>query len=175
MGPLRAGRGGARPWSCGAPGRLAVTPPPLQVLHLWEALWACPATPHLHLYACVAVLEHQARAGGACLRLAHARQGHLSHGKALPSAGDTHQRRDTRHPPRATRCAPHPSLPPFSVQRRRILSDPDLDFDGLLKLCVSLAGRIDLEAMLRDALLLCQFAGTAGAECCAALGSGSDV
>lgn len=84
-----------------------------EVLRLWEAFWACPATPYLHLYACVAVLEHQ---------------------------------------------------------RRRILSDPTLDFDGLLKLCVSLAGRIDLEAMLKDALLLCQFAGEAGTECCAALG-----
>lgn len=26
------------------------------VLRLWEALWACPTTPHLHLYLCCAVL-----------------------------------------------------------------------------------------------------------------------
>ena len=83
-----------------------------QVLRLWEALWACPATRHLHLYMCVAVLEHQ---------------------------------------------------------RRRILNDPSLDFDGLLKLCVELSGRIDLEATLRDALLLCKFAGDAGVECLAGL------
>lgn len=70
------------------------------------------------------------------------------------------------------RCASLPPLPTISLQRRRILSDTSLDFDGLLKLCVCLAGRIDLEATLRDALLLCQFAGEAGQECCAALGGG---
>eukprot|EP00887_Chlorella_sp_A99_P005546 scaffold1.g5546.t1 len=78
-----------------------------EVLRLWEALWACPATRHLHLYMCVAVLEHQ---------------------------------------------------------RRRILGSPGLEFDDLLKLCVELAGRMDLGACLRNALLLCQYAGEAGAE-----------
>lgn len=33
----------------------------VQVLRLWEALWSCPSTPQLHLYCCVAVLEHHRR------------------------------------------------------------------------------------------------------------------
>jgi hypothetical protein len=32
---------------------------PLQVLRLWEALWA--GEPGLHLYMCLAVLEHHRR------------------------------------------------------------------------------------------------------------------
>lgn len=33
-----------------------------EVLRLWEALWTAPATPHLHLYMCCAVLMHHRRA-----------------------------------------------------------------------------------------------------------------
>lgn len=31
-------------------------------LRLWEALWACQSTAHLHLYLCAAVLIHHRRA-----------------------------------------------------------------------------------------------------------------
>ena len=53
-------------------------------------------------------------------------------------------------------------------QRRRIL-ERDLDFDGLLKLCVELAGRIDLDQALADAEALQQFAGEAGRAAVAGL------
>lgn len=46
-------------------------------------------------------------------------------------------------------------------QRRHILED-DLDFDGLLELCVHLAGNIDLEMALADAEKLRLFAGEVG-------------
>ena len=46
-------------------------------------------------------------------------------------------------------------------QRRRILEE-SLDFDGLLELCVQLAGNIDLEMALADAEKLRIFAGEAG-------------
>jgi len=57
-------------------------------------------------------------------------------------------------------------------QRRRIL-DEDLDFDGLLKLCVDLAGHIDLEQTLADAEMLREFAGEAGHV--AVIGDGKEV
>lgn len=31
------------------------------MLQFWEALWSNPHTPHLHLFACVAVLEQHRR------------------------------------------------------------------------------------------------------------------
>lgn len=46
-------------------------------------------------------------------------------------------------------------------QRRHILEE-DLDFDGLLALCVSLRGKIDLEVALRDAAMLKEYAGEEG-------------
>eukprot|EP00798_Chlamydomonas_sp_ICE-L_P015220 gene15220-21299_t len=33
-----------------------------EVAHVWEALWACPLTPHMHIYLCAAVLIHHRRA-----------------------------------------------------------------------------------------------------------------
>lgn len=36
-------------------------------------------------------------------------------------------------------------------------------------MCVELSGRLDLPALLRDAELLCSYAGQAGAECVAGL------
>ncbi len=45
----------------------------------------------------------------------------------------------------------------------------DMDFDGLLKFCVELSGKLDLGALLRDAELLCNYAGQAGLECVAGL------
>lgn len=53
-------------------------------------------------------------------------------------------------------------------QRRHIL-EGDLDFDGLLKLCVDLAGQVDLEQALADAEALREFAGEAGRQVVAAL------
>ena len=51
---------------------------------------------------------------------------------------------------------------------RQILGE-DLDFDGLLKFCVELSGKMDLPSLLRDAELLCRYAGEAGAACVAGL------
>ena len=53
-------------------------------------------------------------------------------------------------------------------QRRRILGE-DLDFDGLLKLCVEAAGRIELGQALADAEALREFAGEAGRRVVAGL------
>lgn len=78
-----------------------------QVLRLWEALWTRHLSDHLHLYVCVAVLEHY----------------------------------------------------------RRAIMREEMDFDGILKFCIDLSGKIDLEAALRDAEVLCLFAGQAGQEC----------
>lgn len=33
----------------------------VQVMRLWEALWTGVPSPQLHLYCCVAVLEHHRR------------------------------------------------------------------------------------------------------------------
>jgi hypothetical protein len=83
-----------------------------QIPRLWEAMWACPLTPHLHLYLAVAVLVHH---------------------------------------------------------RRQIMADQGMDFDGMLKFCVHLSGKIDLEGMLRLAEALVRYAGPAGRECCQGL------
>ncbi|WIA09760.1 hypothetical protein OEZ85_009138 [Tetradesmus obliquus] len=83
-----------------------------QVLCLWEACWACPLTPHLHLYLAAAVL--------------------IQH-------------------------------------RRLLLTDPALDFDGLLRFCVGLAGRLELGGCLRLAEALALIAGQAGQELLAGL------
>eukprot|EP00775_Hariotina_reticulata_P010560 gene10560-10720_t len=53
--------------------------------------------------------------------------------------------------------------------RRALLADPDLDFDGLLRFCVGLAGHLDLQGMLRLAEALVVIAGDVGAECVAGL------
>jgi hypothetical protein len=79
----------------------------LQVGRLWERLWACPTTPHLHLYMCVAVLVHH----------------------------------------------------------RRAIMEQALDFDTLLRFCIELSGRLDLEQCLRLAEALVRYAGDAGREC----------
>lgn len=39
----------------------------------------------------------------------------------------------------------------------------------MLKFCVELSGKLDLPALLRDAELLCNYAGEAGRECVAGL------
>jgi hypothetical protein len=83
-----------------------------QVLCLWECCWACPLTPHLHLYLAAAVL--------------------IQH-------------------------------------RRLLLADAALDFDGLLRFCVELAGKLDLSGCLRLAETLVLIAGQAGAELLAGL------
>ncbi|KAL6778092.1 hypothetical protein ACKKBG_A16895 [Auxenochlorella protothecoides x Auxenochlorella symbiontica] len=48
------------------------------------------------------------------------------------------------------------------ASRRRDILTADADFDGMLRLCLELAGKLDLEALLRDAEALCAFAGDAG-------------
>jgi hypothetical protein len=40
-----------------------------------------------------------------------------------------------------------------------------LDFDTLLRFCIELSGRLDLEQLLRLAEALCRYAGEAGREC----------
>lgn len=44
-----------------------------------------------------------------------------------------------------------------------------MDFDGLLKFCIQLSGRLDLNHLLRVAEELCCVAGEAGRECMAGL------
>ncbi len=53
-------------------------------------------------------------------------------------------------------------------ERRRIL-DEDLDFDGLLRLCCTLTGRLDVERALRDGERLAAAAGGAGRAAVAGL------
>ncbi|RMZ54525.1 hypothetical protein APUTEX25_002101 [Auxenochlorella protothecoides] len=48
------------------------------------------------------------------------------------------------------------------ASRRRDILTADADFDGMLRLCLELAGKLDLETLLRDAEALCAFAGDAG-------------
>lgn len=48
------------------------------------------------------------------------------------------------------------------ASRRREIMALDGDFDGMLRLCLEVAGKLDLEALLRDAEALCAFAGDAG-------------
>jgi len=83
-----------------------------EVQRLWEAMWACPFTPHLHLYLVAAVLIHH----------------------------------------------------------RRAILEQDLDFDGMLKFCCELSGRLELEPLLHLAHLLVNFAGQAGRDCLRAEG-----
>lgn len=50
--------------------------------------------------------------------------------------------------------------------RRAILENPDNHpFDGLLRFCIQLSGRLDLDQLLRLAEALCALAGQAGREC----------
>jgi hypothetical protein len=44
-----------------------------------------------------------------------------------------------------------------------------LDFDRLLRFCIELSGRLDLEQLLRLAEALCKYAGEAGEDCLAGL------
>lgn len=53
--------------------------------------------------------------------------------------------------------------------RRVILSREDLDFDGLLKLSISLGGHLDMLPLLELADVLVGFAGEAGREATAGL------
>jgi len=53
------------------------------------------------------------------------------------------------------------SVAVLSRQRRRIIEE-NLDFDGLLKLCVEIPGTINLEQALADAEMLKECAGEAG-------------
>jgi TBC1 domain family member 15 len=55
------------------------------------------------------------------------------------------------------------------VHHRRAIMERDLDFDGLLKFCIELSGRLDLEAMLALAERLFEYAGEAGADIMAGL------
>lgn len=111
--------------------------PPLQVLRLWEALWA--GAPGLHLYLCVAVLEHHRR-------------------RILRWAGSGPLGRQ------AGRGGMQGSAPTCLLPVGPRFSDATLDFDGMLKLCVELSGRLKLEPLLRDAELLAAYAGAAGRE-----------
>jgi hypothetical protein len=49
----------------------------------------------------------------------------------------------------------------------------DWDFDGMLKFCVELSGRLRLEPLLRDAEKLADYAGQAGRDIVAAALAGS--
>ena len=62
-------------------------------------------------------------------------------------------------------------MPPFvpPPPHRRTILEGDLDFDGLLRLCISLAGRLPLDPLLRTAEVLAAHAGAAGAELLATL------
>lgn len=71
-------------------------------------------------------------------------------------------------------AAPHGPLTtappwPFRPARRAIMADPDRDFDGLLRFCVELGGRLELEPLLRLAEALAGYAGGAGRDCLASL------
>ena len=46
----------------------------------------------------------------------------------------------------------------------------DLDFDGVLRYCIQLSGRLDLQQLLRCAEKLCLLGGQAGQECLTAAG-----
>lgn len=46
----------------------------------------------------------------------------------------------------------------------------DLDFDGVLRYCIQLAGQLDLQQVLRCGEKLCLLAGQAGRDCLAAAG-----
>jgi len=52
---------------------------------------------------------------------------------------------------------------------RRVIMQEHMDFDNILKFCIELSGRIDLDCALRDAEQLLLYAGEAGRECMAAL------
>lgn len=78
-----------------------------EVLRLWESIWSCAFTNHLHLYMCVAVLVHH----------------------------------------------------------RRAILEGSFEFDSLLKFCVELGGKLDLDQMLRLSEALCLYAGDAGQDC----------
>lgn len=53
--------------------------------------------------------------------------------------------------------------------RRLLLSDPSLDFDGLLAFAVERAGKLDLRALLQLAEALVVVSGPAGEHCCEGL------
>ena len=53
---------------------------------------------------------------------------------------------------------------------RRAIMDADLDFDGILRYCIQLSGRLDMHQVLRCAEKLCILAGHAGQECLTAAG-----
>lgn len=53
---------------------------------------------------------------------------------------------------------------------RRAIMDADLDFDGILRYCIQLSGRLDMAQVLRCAEKLCILAGRAGQECLMAAG-----
>ncbi|KXZ41575.1 hypothetical protein GPECTOR_384g191 [Gonium pectorale] len=55
------------------------------------------------------------------------------------------------------------------VQHRHLILTSDLDFDGLLRLCVGLSGRLQLRPLLDTAEALVRYAGEAGREATAEL------
>lgn len=56
---------------------------------------------------------------------------------------------------------------------RRAIMESDLDFDGLLKYCIQLSGRLDLAHLLRFAEKLANAAGKTGREAMARAGLSS--
>ena len=63
-----------------------------------------------------------------------------------------------------------------ALNRRRrpapLQCSEDFDFDGMLKYCVELSGKLKLEPLLRDAELLASYSGEAGREIIAGLAGG---
>lgn len=50
------------------------------------------------------------------------------------------------------------------VHHRRVILEQQMDFDALLKFCIELSGKIDLDQTLRLAEALCRYSGKAGQE-----------
>ena len=53
------------------------------------------------------------------------------------------------------------------THRAALMADPATSFDDVLRFCVQLSGRLELEPLLRTAEALVQYAGDAGREACA--------
>jgi hypothetical protein len=52
---------------------------------------------------------------------------------------------------------------------RRVILSSELDFDGMLRLSIGLAGKLELQALLETAEALAGYAGEAGREVTASL------
>lgn len=55
------------------------------------------------------------------------------------------------------------------VHHRRAIIEGDMEFDTLLKFCVELSGKLDMDQLLRLSEALCLYAGEAGNDCFAGL------